>query len=53
MVNEKQTPVEGEKVYIEDNKDEVDWNGVTQNKPKDAPETAAAGDISIEQKICS
>ena len=52
MVNENQTPVEAEKVSIEDNKDEVNGNEVNEKEPKDAPE-AAAGDIFMEPKSCS
>ena len=53
MVNENQTPIEAEKVSIEENKDEVNGNNVNAKKPKEAPEAAAAGDIIMEPYICS
>ena len=53
MVNENQTPVEAEKVSIEENKDEVNGNDVNPKKPVEAPEAAAAGDITMKPYICS
>lgn len=44
MVNENQTPVEPEKVSIEEKRDDVNGNDVNAKEPKEVPKAAAAED---------